>query len=254
MAQERRVTERRRATSGCRFRLLTDCRSTGKPPGANSPPEQDSAILLLVRTSNSMSSPLGFRCNPSVVNSSAPPYAPPRLLGPRPISELILRLSAARSIPAAAVWASKYAPTSDPSSKLINLSQGVPGSPPPVELLARLAEQAGDPSTTTYGPIAGDADLKRALAADITKVYGAEEGRVSSENVAITAGCNLVRWGLRRLRFVPPGLTLGLTDRRSTPPSSLCARRGTKSSFPRRGTSTTSTAHVLPPVRSSSAR
>ncbi|GAA5894730.1 uncharacterized protein JCM6883_002192 [Sporobolomyces salmoneus] len=107
-----------------------------------------------------MSSDLAYRFNPNVANSAAPP------------------------VPLAAQWASLY-PT---PSELLNLAQGVPGSPPPPEFLERLGEAARDPSTTGYGALRGEESLRRALAKDVQRVYG---GDVSMEDVTITAGCNL---------------------------------------------------------------
>lgn len=104
--------------------------------------------------------------------------------------------TAAPPIPLAGLWSKSYSPT--PESPLINLAQGVPGDPPPVELLQKLAEAAGDPTTTGYGPLNGDGELRRELARDVSVVYGPREGEkgygeqvVKEEDVAITAGCNL---------------------------------------------------------------
>ena len=88
-------------------------------------------------------------------------------------------------IPAARAWAARYRGDQGP---LIDLTQAVPGYPPPADLLGRLAMAAGDPASAGYGPILGDPPLREALAADISARYGAP---VSAEEVAITAGCNL---------------------------------------------------------------
>lgn len=87
-------------------------------------------------------------------------------------------------IPQAQGWARAYDGRSGP---LVDLSQAVPGSPPPVELLERLAEAARSPDATRYGPITGDMVLREAYAAEISRVYGA--GFKPTE-VAITSGCN----------------------------------------------------------------
>jgi aspartate/methionine/tyrosine aminotransferase len=87
-------------------------------------------------------------------------------------------------IPAAQAWAASYDGRHGP---LINLAQAVPGTPPPDELLARLAAEAGSPRGATYGPIVGDPALREALAADVNAVYGAD---VRPSEIAITAGCN----------------------------------------------------------------
>jgi len=88
-------------------------------------------------------------------------------------------------IPAARAWAARYAGQAGPA---LDLTQAVPGYPPPPALLAKLAEAAGSAACAGYGPIAGDAALREALAADMTGCYGAA---LAPAQVAITAGCNL---------------------------------------------------------------
>ncbi len=88
------------------------------------------------------------------------------------------------AIPAARAWAARYRG----HGPALDLTQAVPGYPPPPELLAKLAEAAGDPSLAGYGPIAGDAPLREALAADMAAFYRAP---IEPARVAITAGCNL---------------------------------------------------------------
>lgn len=85
------------------------------------------------------------------------------------------------------MWAANYDCS---QGELINLSQGVPGAPPPAELQHRLQEAAADPATTSYGPIAGDHNLRVALAKDINSTYGTDS--VTEQHVNITAGCNMV--------------------------------------------------------------
>ncbi|MBU8538629.1 aminotransferase [Falsiroseomonas tokyonensis] len=88
-------------------------------------------------------------------------------------------------IPAARAWAARYRGGAGPA---LDLTQAVPGYPPPPELLARLAEAAGSTACAGYGPIDGDAPLRAALAADMAGFYGAD---IAPADVAITAGCNL---------------------------------------------------------------
>jgi len=88
-------------------------------------------------------------------------------------------------IPAARAWMARYDGAHGPA---IDLSQAAPGSPPPAELLARLAAAAGRPDTARYGAILGDAALRDAYASEVAGLYG---GDVSPGDVAITAGCNL---------------------------------------------------------------
>ncbi|WP_439597255.1 aminotransferase [Falsiroseomonas sp.] len=96
-----------------------------------------------------------------------------------------LRATAHPPIPAARAWAARYQGAAGPA---LDLTQAVPGYPPPPELLARLAEAAGSTACAGYGPIEGDAPLRAALAADMAGFYGAE---IATSDIAITAGCNL---------------------------------------------------------------
>lgn len=109
-----------------------------------------------------------------------------------------VQASAAPPIPRAAEWATRYRPTRSDSDDgaLINLSQGVPGAPPPPEMLEKLADATRDPATTGYGPLAGDSSLRTAVAQHLGQLYAVPDHddkgrRISAENVAITAGCNL---------------------------------------------------------------
>lgn len=88
-------------------------------------------------------------------------------------------------IPEAQNWTRRYDGSYGP---LINLSQAVPGHPPHPEMLERLAAIAGSAAGAQYGPITGNADLKEAYAAEMSRIY---EGRIEPGDTAITAGCNL---------------------------------------------------------------
>jgi aspartate/methionine/tyrosine aminotransferase len=96
-----------------------------------------------------------------------------------------VRRTAEPPIPAVRSWAAAYSGRAGPP---IDLTQAVPGYPPHSDLLARLAEAAGQQWSAAYGDIEGDAGLREALAADIGHCYGAPIGW---KDVAITAGCNL---------------------------------------------------------------
>jgi aspartate/methionine/tyrosine aminotransferase len=96
-----------------------------------------------------------------------------------------IRATDAPPIPAARAWAARYDGRAGPA---LDLTQAVPGYPPPPDLLSKLADAAGSPACAGYGPIAGDAALREALAADMAGFYGA---KVTAGDVAITAGCNL---------------------------------------------------------------
>ena len=87
-------------------------------------------------------------------------------------------------IPEAQGWAKAYDCGHGP---LIDLSQAVPGAPPPEALLHRLAEAAADPANTRYGAITGDLPLREAYAAEIGRIYGAP---FAAGNITITSGCN----------------------------------------------------------------
>jgi aspartate/methionine/tyrosine aminotransferase len=87
-------------------------------------------------------------------------------------------------IPQAQGWARAYEGSRGP---LIDLSQAVPGSPPPLELLQRLGEAAAAADNTRYGGITGDIGLREAYAAEIGRFYGAT---FSPAEIAITSGCN----------------------------------------------------------------
>lgn len=87
-------------------------------------------------------------------------------------------------IPEAQGWRRDYDGRHGP---MIDLSQAVPGEPPPAEMLARLAEAAGSAEATRYGPILGDIALREAYLAETAALYGA---KLPFESVAITAGCN----------------------------------------------------------------
>lgn len=92
--------------------------------------------------------------------------------------------TAAPPIPEAKAWTVRYRGAVGP---LIDLSQAVPGYPPPDELLRRIAEAASTPEASTYGDILGDRDLRERYATHISGLYG---GGVAPSEVAITAGCN----------------------------------------------------------------
>jgi aspartate/methionine/tyrosine aminotransferase len=88
-------------------------------------------------------------------------------------------------IPAARAWAARYAGACGPA---LDLTQAVPGYPPPPALLERLGACAARADLAGYGPIDGEAVLREALAADYRALHG---GDVAAADVAITAGANL---------------------------------------------------------------
>jgi aspartate/methionine/tyrosine aminotransferase len=92
--------------------------------------------------------------------------------------------TASPPIPEAKAWASGYDGASGP---LIDLSQAVPGLPPPARLLLAHAEAAREAGSAQYGPITGDAAFREAFAQDVAAIYGYEPGL---DEIAVTSGCN----------------------------------------------------------------
>ncbi len=74
-----------------------------------------------------------------------------------------------------------------PGKPLIDVAQAVPGYPPPAALTDHLARIIGRPEMARYTEIEGIPALRSALAAHMSRFYGAP---VAPGEVAITAGCN----------------------------------------------------------------
>lgn len=88
------------------------------------------------------------------------------------------------AIPKVQAWARAYNGTHGP---LLDLSQAVPGYPPPPEMLDWLGEAARDAAMTGYGNIEGEEDLRIAYAAHLSAIYGASVG---PNETHMTSGCN----------------------------------------------------------------
>ena len=88
------------------------------------------------------------------------------------------------AIPAVQAWAREYDGTRGP---LLDLSQAVPGYPPPPEMLHWLAEAAGSTDATNYGNIEGEPVLRDAYAAHVSDLYDAP---IAATETHITSGCN----------------------------------------------------------------
>ena len=73
------------------------------------------------------------------------------------------------------------------SDELLDVSQAVPGYPPPESLQRAIGQAATEPAVSRYTDQLGIPPLREALAAEMTAIYGAEIG---PDSVAITAGCN----------------------------------------------------------------
>ena len=93
-------------------------------------------------------------------------------MAPPPIAE-IAGLAAGRAFP--------------PDKPLLDLAQAVPAYPPADALTAHLADAVRQPETARYTAILGQNSLRQALAATLSEAY---RGRVTQDQVAITAGCN----------------------------------------------------------------
>jgi len=104
--------------------------------------------------------------------------------GLAPINPLVADVGSP-PIPEAQSWTGRYDGSFGP---LINLSQAVPGNAPHEGLLERMAATAGTAAGAQYGPINGDAALRQAYAAELSRLY---EGRIEPADIAVTAGCNL---------------------------------------------------------------
>ncbi len=98
-------------------------------------------------------------------------------------NSLVARL-APPPIPSVVAWGREYKGQKGP---LIDLSQAVPGYPAHPEMLRLLGETAGQQAMTGYGPIEGEPALRKAYAAHVAELYGAD---ISAANIHITAGCN----------------------------------------------------------------
>lgn len=71
---------------------------------------------------------------------------------------------------------------------LLNVSQAAPVDPPPAPLREAMARIVlNDAEAHLYGPVLGLPDLRAEVAAQWTASYG---GKVASDQVAITSGCN----------------------------------------------------------------
>ncbi|KAF8991251.1 pyridoxal phosphate-dependent transferase, partial [Cyathus striatus] len=94
-------------------------------------------------------------------------------------------------IPTAYHWATTYSPT--PTRPLLDMSQGVPGVPPPISLQSALGKAASSPQSFGYVRWDGEPALRAALVEEMKGVYG-RNGQgvdVNADDVALTAGCNL---------------------------------------------------------------
>ncbi|KZP05906.1 PLP-dependent transferase [Athelia psychrophila] len=93
-------------------------------------------------------------------------------------------------IPQAYKWATSYVPTLQ--RPLLDMSQGVPGIPPPEALLDAIGNASKSPSACGYCPVPGELSLRQALADEMKHVYGREGAvDINPDDVMITSGCNM---------------------------------------------------------------
>ena len=108
-------------------------------------------------------------------------------------------------VPSVFAWGRAYDGSRGP---LIDLSQAVPGYPPHPDMLALLGEMASSAAYCGYGPIEGDADLRRAYAEHVSEVYGAT---LKPDNIHITSGCNEA-FASAAMTIAGPGQTVLMTN------------------------------------------
>ena len=108
-------------------------------------------------------------------------------------------------VPSVAAWGRAYDGSQGP---LIDLSQAVPGYPAHPEMLRLLGETASSTAYTGYGPIEGDASLRRVYGAHVAEVYGAA---LSAANTHITSGCNQA-FVCAAMTVAGPGDTVLMTE------------------------------------------
>lgn len=108
-------------------------------------------------------------------------------------------------VPSVFAWGRAYDGSRGP---LIDLSQAVPGYPPHPDMLTLLGEMASSTAYCGYGPIEGDADLRRAYAEHVSQVYGAT---LTPENTHVTSGCNEA-FASAAMTVAGPGQTVLMTN------------------------------------------
>ncbi|MDB5412549.1 MAG: aspartate/tyrosine/aromatic aminotransferase [Rubritepida sp.] len=107
------------------------------------------------------------------------------LHAPPPLAPTATALDAP-PIPASRAWAERYVVRAE--APVIDLTQGVPNTPPDPGLLRRLGKAGADRALASYGPLEGEPALREAFAVETRRLYG---GDVAAADVTITAGANL---------------------------------------------------------------
>ncbi|KAG7086076.1 hypothetical protein E1B28_003593 [Marasmius oreades] len=111
-----------------------------------------------------MSLPTAFRLSRSVLSTISPP------------------------ISQAHKWALSYIPTE--KRPLLDMSQGVPGTPPHESLQNAIQTASTTRSSFGYGPAEGEAHLRSALVEEMKEIYGVDVD-LKVEDIAVTVGCNM---------------------------------------------------------------
>lgn len=91
-------------------------------------------------------------------------------------------------IPRAYEWASWYKATDE--LPLLDMSQGVPGIPPPEVVQKALGQAASSLTSFGYTRWDGEPALREALVGEMKVVYG-QDSDLGVDDVALTSGCNL---------------------------------------------------------------
>ncbi|MCD2195403.1 aminotransferase [Actinomycetospora endophytica] len=96
------------------------------------------------------------------------------------------RVAAGIDSPVGAAYA--RLPTRAGRGPLLDLAQAAPAYPPAPEVVEHVTAVAHDPRGAAYAAQAGLGHLREAFAADLVEDYGG--GRLESDDVVVTAGCN----------------------------------------------------------------
>ncbi|KAF9254847.1 PLP-dependent transferase [Marasmius fiardii PR-910] len=91
-------------------------------------------------------------------------------------------------IPQAYKWALSFASTGD--RPLLDMSQGVPGTPPHESLQKAFQTMSTSRNTFGYGPAEGEEQLRAGLVEEMKENYG-KDADLEVEDIAVTAGCNM---------------------------------------------------------------
>ncbi|KAJ8085607.1 hypothetical protein PM082_004425 [Marasmius tenuissimus] len=91
-------------------------------------------------------------------------------------------------IPQAYKWAASYPATE--KRPLLDMSQGVPGTPPSESLQKALHTASASRQSFGYCPAQGEIALRSSLAEEMKEIYG-KDADLTAEDIALTVGCNM---------------------------------------------------------------